>query len=146
MADTTMTPGQAGVERPVVYEEPKGFGWVLFAATMMMIAGGLQATYGLVALLNDEWVVWSNQGSLYLDLTEWGWIHLILGTLVALCGLGVFSGNMFARVVGIVAASVSLVVNFLWLPAYPVWALTVIAIDVLVIWAIAVHGGAMRAR
>jgi hypothetical protein len=107
---------------------------------MMMIGGALQAIHGLVAVVNDEWVVWGNRANLNHDISEWGWVHLIVGIIVFLSGLGVLSGNVLARFVGVALASLSLVANFLYLPAYPLWAIVIIAIDVLVIYALTVHG------
>lgn len=127
-------------------DEPTGWvGWIWFAAIMMMIGGALQAIHGLVAVVNDEWVVWGNRANLYLDISEWGWVHLIVGIIVFLSGLGVLSGNVLARFVGVVLASLSLIANFLYLPAYPLWAIVIIAIDVLVIYALTVHGREARA-
>ena len=119
-------------------------GWISFAGVMMIIAGGLNALYGLVAVINDEWVVWTNRSSLYLDISQWGWVHLIVGIAVLLSGIGVFSGNVLARTVGVIAVAVSLIVNFAFIPAYPLWALVVVTIDVLVIWALTAHGSEMR--
>jgi hypothetical protein len=119
-------------------------GWIAFAGVMMIISGGLNALYGLIAAVNDEWVVWTNRGSLYLDISQWGWVHLIVGLAVLLSGIGVFSGNILARIVGVIAASVSLIANFAFIPAYPVWAIIIVTIDVLVIWALTAHGSEMR--
>jgi hypothetical protein len=119
-------------------------GWIAFAGVMMIISGGLNALYGLIALVNDEWVVWTNRGSLYLDISEWGWIHLIVGLALLLSGIGVFSGNVLARTVGVITAGISLIANFVFIPAYPLWALVVVTIDVLVIWALTAHGSEMR--
>jgi hypothetical protein len=119
-------------------------GWITFAGVMMVIGGGLNLFYGIVAAVNDEWVVWTNRGSVLLDVSEWGWVHIILGAIVLLAGIGVFSGNILARTVGVIVAAVSLIVNFFFIPAYPLWALTVIVIDTLVIWALTAHGREMR--
>lgn len=119
-------------------------GWIYFASVMMIIAGTLNVLHGLVAILNDEWVVFTNRGDLYLDLTTWGWVHLGVGAAVLLAGIGVLSGNVLARAVAVFIAGVSLVTHFLYMPAYPVWALTIIAIDGFVIWALTAHGGEMR--
>jgi hypothetical protein len=119
-------------------------GWIAFAGVMMIISGGLNALYGLIAVVNDEWVVWTNRASLYLDISQWGWVHLIVGLVLMLAGIGVFSGRMLARIVGVIAAAVSLFVNFMFVPAYPLWALAVVTIDVLVIWALTAHGSEMR--
>jgi hypothetical protein len=123
------------------HEAPSGWvGWIVFAAVMMILAGALNAMHGLVAILNDEWVVWGNRADLYLDLTTWGWVHLGVGVLVVLAGFGVLSGNVLARTMAVLMAGASIVANFLFIPAYPVWALTIIAIDVFVILALTVHG------
>lgn len=127
------------------YEEPTGWtGWVAFAGVMMIIVGILGAIAGLVAIVNDTWVVWTNSNALVVDLTAWGWIHLIIGIVVVLAGFGLFTGNILARTIAVIVASVSLIANFLWLPAYPIWSLVVITIDVLVLWAVIAHGGEMR--
>jgi hypothetical protein len=127
------------------YEQPSGWvGWIFFAAVLMILAGILNIVHGLIAIVNDEWVVWGNRADLYLDLTEWGWIHLAIGIAVLLAGIGLLTGNVLARAVAVVLASISLVANFLYIPAYPVWALTIVAIDVLVIYAVTAHGGELR--
>lgn len=130
---------------PTGYDEPTGWtGWIAFAGVMMIIAGGLNLFYGIVAAVNDEWVVFTNRADVYLDVSEWGWVHIILGAIVLLSGLGVFSGNILARTVGVIVASVSLIVNFFFIPVYPIWALIVITLDILVIWALTAHGREMR--
>jgi hypothetical protein len=123
------------------HEESSGWaGWIVFAAVMMVLAGGLNAMHGLVAIVNDEWVVWGNRVDLYLDLTTWGWVHLGIGVALVLTGLGLFSGNILARTIAVILAGLSIMANFLFMPAYPVWSLTIIAIDVFVIFALTAHG------
>jgi hypothetical protein len=119
-------------------------GWIAFAGVMMIISGSLNALYGLVAVVNDDWVVWTNRTSLVIDISQWGWIHLVVGLVVLLSGLGVFSGNVLARTVGVIGAAISLIVNFFFIPAYPLWAIIVVTINVLVIWALTAHGSEMR--
>ena len=119
-------------------------GWITFAGVLMVISGGLNAFYGLIGIINDEWVVWGNRANLYLDITQWGWVHLVLGLVVLFSGIGLFSGNVLARSVAVIIASISVFANFFFIPAYPVWALVVITIDVLVIWAVTAHGWEMR--
>jgi hypothetical protein len=88
--------------------------------------------------------VWGNRADLYLDLTTWGWVHLIIGVVVVLAGIGLLSGNVLARAVAVLLASLAIIANFVYIPAYPVWALTVIAINVFVIYALTAHGGELR--
>jgi hypothetical protein len=148
MADaSSMRPATSSTARsgPVGEPESTGWlGWTMFAAVMMMIGGILQGTYGFIALVNDEWVVWTNRANLYVDLTTWGWVHLILGIVLALSGLGVLSGNILARTVGVVLASLSLIANFLFIPAYPMWSITAVVINAAIIWALIAHGHELR--
>jgi hypothetical protein len=129
------------------YDERTGWtGWIMFASVMMIIAGSLNMLYGFIAVVNDAWVGWNEATSnaVVLDLSEWGWVHIILGGCVFLAGLGVLSGNILARTIGVVVAGVSLIGNFLFIPVYPVWSLIIIVLDVLVIWALTAHGREMR--
>jgi hypothetical protein len=119
-------------------------GWIGFAGVMMMLGGTINAFYGLVALVNDQWVVWANRGAMYFDLTTWGWILLGSGIVVFLAGLGVLTGNVAARAIGVLIASLSLIANFFFIPAYPFWAISVMAIDAVVIWALTAHGHEVR--
>ncbi len=73
-------------------------GWIVFAAVMMIIAGSLNVFYGIVAAVNDEWVGWTNGDAVYLDISQWGWVHIILGAVVLLSGIGLLSGNILARI------------------------------------------------
>jgi len=127
------------------YSQRTGWtGWVAFAGVMLIIGGCLNLFYGIVAAVNDEWVVFTNRADVYLDVSQWGWVHIILGTIVLLAGVGVFSGNVLARMVGVLVAAVSMLANFFFIPVYPLWALTVVTIDALVIWALIAHGHEMR--
>jgi hypothetical protein len=124
--------------------EPTGWtGWIAFAGVMLMIVGTLNAINGLIAIINDDWVVFTNNDAVSIDITGWGWIHLVLGVVVFLAGLGVFTGNVLARTVGVIVACISVIANFLWLPVYPIWSTIIIAVDVLVIWALTAHGAEM---
>jgi hypothetical protein len=123
------------------HDERTGWvGWIVFAATMMIVGGTLNAFYGLIAIVNDEWVVFGNQADLYLDLTAWGWVHLVLGLVVLAAGIFLFRASTLARAVAVVVAALSIVANFLWLPAYPIWSVVVMTTDVLVIYAVTAHG------
>lgn len=115
-------------------------GWALFAAIMIMIAGMFQIIAGIVALFKDEFYVLTEKWVFELDVTTWGWIHLLVGILMLFIGAGILTGNVAARTVGVILAGLSAIANFAFLPYYPVWAIAVIAIDVAIIWALTVHG------
>jgi hypothetical protein len=120
-------------------------GFVLFAGVMMIMAGSFQAFSGLVALFENEFYVATRNYLFQFDATAWGWIHLIGGALVALAGFAVMAGQTWARVVGIILAVLSAFANFTFIPYYPFWAIMIIAVDVFVIWALAVHGRDLKA-
>ena len=127
-------------------DEPTGWvGWIIFAGTMLVILGIFHAIQGLVALFNDSVYLVGPKGLVVnVDYTAWGWIHLLGGIVVALAGVSLFAGRMWARILAIVVAVVSAIINVLFLPAYPIWSTMMIAIDVLVIWAVTVHGSEMK--
>jgi hypothetical protein len=106
----------------------------------MIMIGVMHVFQGLVALVNDTFYVAGEEWVFQFDVTTWGWVHLILGALVALAGFFVFSGAVWARTIGVIVAVVSGVATFAWLPYYPLWGLVVIALDVFVIWALTAHG------
>jgi hypothetical protein len=116
-------------------------GLILFAGIMMVMAGFFQAFSGLVALFQNEFYVATRNYLLQLDATSWGWIHLVVGIVVAAAGFAVMAGRTWGRVVGITLAVVSALANFAFIPYYPFWAITIIALDVFIIWALAAHGG-----
>jgi hypothetical protein len=119
-------------------------GFILFAAIMMIMVGIFQAIQGLIAIFENEFYVATRNYLFQFDATTWGWIHLLVGLLVAFAGWGLLSGKTWARVVAITLALLSAVANFLFIPYYPFWSLLIITLDVFVIWAIAAHGGGMR--
>ena len=127
--------------RSTTDDEPHTSRWatglVLFAGVVMMVAGVWHALAGLGAVVNDKVYV-STPGYIYsFDLTGWGWIHILLGIVVA-AGFTVLLGTVWARIVGILA-SLSLIANFMFIPHYPLWSLLIIALDIAVIWALATY-------
>jgi hypothetical protein len=115
-------------------------GWTIYAAVWMWILGFFHAVAGFAAILEDEFFVLTPNYLFKFDVTTWGWIHLVLGIVVLLAGFAVFNGSVWARAVGVVIAVVSILVNFAWLPWYPIWGILMIAADTFVIWALTVHG------
>ena len=128
------------------YAEPTGWvGWIVFAAFMMVMLGCFHAIQGLVALFDDQKFLVADSGLVVsVDYTAWGWVHLIGGIILALAGVALFAGRMWARIVGVIAALASALVNIAFLSAYPIWSAIMIALDILIIWAITVHGSEMK--
>ena len=122
--------------------DPTGWtGWVVFASFMMILVGSFQAIQGLVALFDDGFYLVRESG-LVIDVNYnvWGTVHLLLGVLLLLSGVGVLSGNLAARTVGVILAGLSALANMAFIGAYPIWSLIIITVDVLVIYALIVHG------
>jgi hypothetical protein len=120
-------------------------GWVVFAGLMLVMLGLFQAIEGLVAIFDQGYYLVGSEGLVVnVDYTAWGWVHLILGVLAIAAGFGLIAGNMAARVVGVILAVLSAILNLAFIAAYPVWSIIVIAIDVIVIYAIVVHGRELK--
>jgi hypothetical protein len=119
-------------------------GWITFAGTMMILLGSFQVIEGLVALLSPGFYAVGPQGLLIsVDYNAWGWLHLGIGVVLVAAGGGLFTGQSWARVIGIVLAGLSALVNLAFVAAYPFWSIIVIAVDVVVIYALSVHGREM---
>lgn len=110
------------------------------AGILMVLAGIFHVIQGIVALVNDDFFVVGQEYVFEFDTTTWGWTHLIAGVVVALAGIALFQGAVWARTVAVILAGVSIIASFLWLPYYPIWSLVVIAFDLFVIWAVTAHG------
>lgn len=115
-------------------------GWVYFAAFMIILAGVFQLVSGFVALMSPNYYAAVHGTLVVFDLTTWGWIHLLLGIALLCAGTALFSGRMWARVVAIILAILNMVAQFAFLSEYPLWSFIIIAVDVLVIYALTVHG------
>ena len=120
-------------------ESPSGLVHVVhtFAGIMLIIGGAFQVIEAIAALVNDEYILVLPNYVFSLDLTGWGVIHLLLGLILAAIGVFLLLGKGWARIAGIVVAGISALINFSWLPYAPLWAILLIGIDVLVIWALA---------
>jgi hypothetical protein len=116
-------------------------GWVTFAGIVLALVGVVHLLSGLVALLDPEdYLVTSTGLVLQLDYTAWGWIHLVFGAAGLLTGIGVLNRRSWARIAGVVVCGLSILANLGFLDATPVWAVTVIGLDLLFIYVILVHG------
>lgn len=143
--------GLSGDRSPVSavypYERPSPWlGWIGFATVLMILLGALHALEGLVALFRDEYFLVGPRGlTVNVDYTAWGWAHLIGGIIVLAAGFGVASGQVWARTVGVIVAVLSIIANVGFMAAYPFWSLTMIALAVVIIMALTVHGSEVRA-
>lgn len=116
------------------------FGMIAFAGIMMVMIGMFQAIDGLVAIFNDTFFLPVGDYWLSIDVTTWGWIHLFLGILTVVAGYGLLAGQSWARFYAIVMAVLIAINNFAFIPYYPFWSILVIALCVLVIWALVTRG------
>jgi hypothetical protein len=120
-------------------------GWVVFGGVMLIMVGLFQVVQGLVALFDDGfYAVRPNGLVVNVNYNTWGWIHLAIGIIAALTGLGLLAGNVVARVLGVAIAVLSALANLAFISAYPIWSTIVIALDVIVIYAIIVHGRELK--
>jgi hypothetical protein len=120
-------------------------GLIVFAGILMMMGAVFQTIGGLMALVNDNYFAVGADGlPLNVNYTVWGWAHLIFGVLLFLAGLGVLSGNAISRTFGVILAAVNAIVALGFSAASPGWAVVLVSINVLVIYALTVHGSEMR--
>ena len=124
-------------------------GWITFAGIMLILVGVFHVIAGLAGIIENEFYSavpaagTQATGDVYFlqfDATTWGWIHLIGGLIVMFAGFGLFRGAVWARTVGVIVAVISAIVNFAWMPWYPVWSIAMVAIAITVIWALTAHG------
>jgi hypothetical protein len=115
-------------------------GFIAMAGIILIVAGVLHVIEGIVGLFNNDFYVVSQKWVFQFNVTTWGWIHILVGIIALLAGIGLFSGAVWARTVAVLVAVLSIIINFVWLPYYPWWALLIIAFDFFVIWAVTAHG------
>jgi hypothetical protein len=137
--DTTR-PAYGSGPRPTAWT-----GWVVFASFMMILIGSFQMVEGFVAIFDKGFYAVGRSGQVInVDYNGWGWFHVLLGVVLLVAGVGVLAGNLAARTLGVILAGLSALANLLFIAAYPFWSLTIIAVDVLVIYALTVHGRELR--
>jgi hypothetical protein len=116
---------------------PWAHGVAVFAGVIMIVGGAFQALEGLAGIVHDKWLVVAPSSIYAFDLTLWGVIHLLVGLALVVIGVSLLRGQTWARVAGMIAAVVAAIMNFVFLPYSPWWAVVLIAVDFLVIWALA---------
>jgi hypothetical protein len=121
--------------------ESEQYGWALFAVVTLMLVGGFQIINGLIAFFRSgTYQVGESSLAVNVDYTAWGWAHVILGALAIIAAIGLLRGAMWARVLGIVLSVISAIVYMAFIRAFPALAVVVIAVDILIIYALVVHG------
>lgn len=113
--------------------------WIAFAGIAMLILGFLDLIWGIAAVANNEIVVVGGRGVIVFDITTWGWIQLVVGAVMILIGLGLLSGNGAARWAGAGVLGLNAILQIVWFPAAPLWALLIIALDVLLIYQLCIN-------
>jgi hypothetical protein len=140
-APTSGRPGTTGAHAASTPEnstkQAVATGTSIAAAALLLVAGFITLFQGISAAAEDDVFVAGPNYVYELDLTSWGWIHIVFGVLLILAGLALMTGAVWARIVAIGLAALSIIVNFLWTPWYPLWSILIIAIDIVIIWAIA---------
>jgi hypothetical protein len=116
---------------------PGAHGIAVFAGVVMIIGGAFQALEGLSGIVHDKYLVVAPSTIYAFDLTVWGVIHLLVGLALLAIGIALLRGQTWGRFAGIIVAAISAILNFVWLPYSPLWAIIVIVVDVLIIWALA---------
>jgi len=120
--------------------EYRASGWVMFAITMFLLAGILNAVYGLMMLFNSNWVIFTGEGAWLVDISTWGWITLLVAAVQFLAAWGVSEGKTWGRITGVIIATIAAVNALFTITIYPVWGIVMLALAVLVIYGLTVHG------
>ena len=121
------------------YAEGRGYGLVLFAGVLLLVVGFWNLIYGIAAIAQSHVFV-ANAHYVFGDLRTWGWITLIISALQILAGIGVMTGNQVARWAGIVLVGLNLINQMFFIPAYPFWSLTIIAMDIVALYGLCAYG------
>ena len=120
-------------------------GWIWFGGLALILVGAFNVIHGLIAVFEDDVLVAAGETLAVLDLTAWGWVHTVVGTLQIVVGVVLLTGARWARIMAIVLVMLNAVAQLAALNAQPTWAVIIIALDVLVLWALVVHGEEARA-
>lgn len=147
---TGAPPQPAGYQQPAYQADSESGsmaagGFTALAATLMILSGLWGFFVGITGVLKASFYTTVPNYTFNLSLHAWGWIHLIIGAVVFAAGVCLFLGMMWARIVGVMLAVLSGLANFIFLPHYPIWSIIVIALDVIIIWALTTSRGRLAA-
>ena len=115
-------------------------GWIAFAAAMLLVIGVLNLINGFAAVFQDEIFVSGDRGALILDVTAWGWIHVVFGLVLVGVGIGLIQGQLWAAITATFLVMLNMITQMFMLPAYPFWSILLIVLDAFVLYALTVHG------
>lgn len=121
-------------------ERDRNAGWVMFAGVMLLVLGCTNTVEGVAAVSGSDFFV-TRAHYLFGDLGSWGWVIWVLGVAQGLTGVGILLNNQFARWLGVAFVSGNTLAQMLMIQAYPFWSLALVALDILVMYALVVHGG-----
>lgn len=126
--------------------QPTGWvGWVYFAGILLIVRALFEAFFGFVALTKDEILLVTPDQLAVFNFTTWGIVHLVVAAVLLTAGFSILNGGLWGRVIGSLAAGLGIVVSLAFLPAYPLWGIIAIIIDVLILYALVVHGKEAKA-
>lgn len=125
-------------------EAPKGAGWILFAGVMIAIVGVMNTVGGIAAIDSANFFT-ADARYILSDLNTWGWVLLVLGIAQLIAAFSIWSGGEFGRWIGIGSASLNMIAQLFFIPAYPLWSLAIFSVDILVIYGLVVYGGRQNA-
>jgi hypothetical protein len=114
-------------------------GLIVFSGSMLVVTGVLQLFIGVSALVHDAIYDGAPRYLFAFDLTTWGWIQMLAGIAAIGAGYGALRGLTWARILGIVVAGISIIIEFAYIPYFPIWSVVVVALDVAIIWGLAMH-------
>ena len=134
------SPTAVGPQKSTYVDVDSGSGWITFAGVVIIMVAILNIIDGIAAISTSSFFA-NDARYVISDLNTWGWVMLGLGVLQMAVGFGVWAGNKLARWAGIVVVSLNAVAQLLFIPAYPFWSLSIFALDILVLYGLAAHGG-----
>jgi hypothetical protein len=147
MSGTPYTPvgGDQTAQLPYEeYDDQAGYGLVTFAGVMLVIAATLNVLYGIAAIDKANFFV-NDAKYVFGNLNTWGWFLVALGVLQYFAAFAIWRGTGWGRWFGVACASVNAILQTLWIPAYPVLAMTILTLDIIVIYGLLAYGGRRRA-
>jgi len=132
------------VQERAEHEMTAWVGWSFFAAVVLILVGAMNIITGFIALFDDNYLINTAGGMFVFDPTGWGFTVLIIGVLLVLAGFSILKGSLYGRIIGVLAAGLSAIAQISTIRPYPIWSMIVIFINVMVIYALTVHGDELK--